>query len=212
MKAVRKWLNSSKKVFSIGVALYNTYGDNAALKDALKQGYSEYRLNRITTELSKIAAGTPEPEPEDTVAENSTPPPVAIEPKQHTKKDDDPYQDEWKPLYQEMQLHRHRIRDVSDKNERGQLAMRILELEGLCNFWWERRDYYQINGVMMPEEDNTPDPFVDMNQLVKKRNTLRTYVSRYKKKCKDQPDNAGYRNKLDDYTQQLKEIEEQIDG
>jgi hypothetical protein len=51
--ALRHWLNGTKE-YSTGVAIFNQYSDNSALKKMFSSGYSLYKANRLLVVLKEI--------------------------------------------------------------------------------------------------------------------------------------------------------------
>ncbi len=185
------------------MALYNAYGEDALLKQALQQGESEYRKQRLEAALREMLGTGP------TLAKQMpipSPQKPDKKPPQKTdkKKDEDPYRKEWMPLYIEMNSLRHKLRHFKTEKERGVAAFRILELEADCMKIWGKRDYYQQTGQHMPKEQQQPiTATTDLNQLELRLRNARSNVSRYKNK----PDKEHLYNKA---LQMVKEIEAQI--
>lgn len=216
MESIRDWLNGSRN-YNVGVSLYAVYGNNDSLLECLQQGESKFRAEKLLQHLRAIyEAQKPTPvvieKRIDAFPEKVTTTTERDELPKIVTKEADPYKDKWMPLYKEMQSLRARLCLYPTAEERGEAAFKILELERKCRYWWQRRQYFQENGVEMPEDNESPPPFADKNMLIERRNNFRTYVSRYRGKLKKHPDNPGWIEKLDYYTKELEAAQEAVDA
>lgn len=201
MDSIRDWFNNGRS-YKIGVALYNTYGDNELLKTALAQGYSDFRMNKLVEAMEELL----EQNPKETQSHEVKPQPL-----HKTEEEPDPYKGDWKPLYKEMQFLFAKLTNEMSEEERGRIAFRILDLERTCKRFWNARDFERQYGYKMPVEDPKKDILADKNQLVNRRNTVRTYISRYKKLKLAEPENAAkHQSFIDKYRDELKELELKI--
>lgn len=220
MESIKDWLNGSRN-YNVGLALYLAYGTDAALKTALQQGESAYRKGRLLDALQELwenapahhkksirALTAPQVIPSQTAPQQVQAPVAYPSPRQSQ---DDPYYNDWHPLYKEMMSLRAKLALYPTDDERGAAAFRILDLETACKYYWKRRDYYLQNGVAMPEDSPKPDVVTDRNEMKAQQLNLRTYVTRYKKKLKDNPHDIKAQEKLDEYTRRLAQVDKQLE-
>jgi hypothetical protein len=189
VNSIIEWLNGSRS-YEIGLALYASHSDGL-LSAMFSQGYSEYRHKRLIAELTRLkdtaehlTIELPSDAPVAVLLPQSKMPEAVVPPAQ------DPYRDKWLPSFKEMNMLRYRLRQAANDAERGEMAFRILELEDLCKFYWDQRDYFLRTGNHKPEETDPPDTVSDKNALQKRLSTVRTYITKYsknpdKKKLKD---------------------------
>lgn len=148
------------------------------------QGESTFRHSRLVSELQDLSRSAQIEIPKEEtpvfvpVVVNET---VLPESKQPEEKD--PYRSEWLPLYMEMNRIRAGLLLIEDEADRGEAALRILDLERKCMYWWDRADYYIRTGYKMPEDALSANrETVDLNKLYQRLTTVRTYISRTEKK------------------------------
>lgn len=116
-------------------------------------------------------------------------------------------QKQWRDYYAEgAALHSKLV--LVDEETRFAHATRILELDQLTQEIWRKIDYYRNNGVLPDEPkekekvDNAQRSTVD---LIQRRNTLRSYISKAKNGKKPE-------KYIPEWEVELKEVEELING
>lgn len=114
---------------------------------------------------------------------------------------------EWREQYAEGAALHAKLKLV-DEGVRYEYAQRILELDQLTQEIWRKLDYFKDNGVL-PEEpkekekvDNATRTTVD---LIQRRNTLRSYISKANKGKKP-------KEHIPKWEIELKEVEELMNG
>jgi hypothetical protein len=204
---ISEWLNSDRN-YKIGVALYDAYGLDALLKTMFEQGYSPLRAKRLHAELmllKNVDREKPQYAQKGPVAEHVSI--AAIQLPEQAAPEQDPYRNKWLPLYQEMNLLRHTLEQAPSILERGKMAFRILELEQECMVIWNQRDYLVKNGKELPEiEEQEIVPFADMNNLLRRIQTVRTFISKYSKPG----DNPNWSKHLAKYKIELEALQKQL--
>lgn len=95
-----------------------------------------------------------------------------------------------------------------DDATRYEHAKRIIELDQLTQAIWRKLDHFKHNGVL-PEAPKVKEA-VDLStlnpmQLIQRRNTLRSYISKAKKGTKP-------KEHIPKWEAELKEVEELING
>jgi len=185
MNPIKEWLNSGRQ-YLIGIALYEAYGNDPALRDVFRQGESPYRYRRLVEALTKLMSSADRAET-ITAAEPVHKPVLVHEvplPETDVPADRDDYRSEWIVPYMEMNSLRHQLVHAPDDHTRGEWCFRILELEKQCMAIWARRDYHKRTGEPMPEEVGPAMPVVtDRNALHRRLTNLRTYVTKENKKA-----------------------------
>jgi hypothetical protein len=103
-----------------------------------------------------------------------------------------------------------------DKDERRRIVFEILDLDDRLREIMTRIDHYEETGIILPMPDKQEKIKVrgkDTCELLKRMYTLRTYVTRYKNllvESESLDDRDHYQKKLDEYQQELKEVNKKI--
>jgi hypothetical protein len=179
---ITEWLNSERN-YSVGVALYAAYGTDALVKSTFDQGHSALRAQRLFNELLLLRNADAQYNVPDQAkaAKEAVFVAAAAMPEQAVSEHQDPLRNEWMPKYQEMNMLRHKLEQTGAIKDRGVMAFRILELEQECMAIWSRRDYRIKTGRDVPEVKEETDVFADNNNILRRIQTLRTYVTKYSK-------------------------------
>jgi hypothetical protein len=209
-KSIKQWLCSGRE-YQLGVALYNTYGDNEAMKKMFEQGYSEYRQERLVQALAAIK------EPNTISIPIIEQPKAAIVsfgkflmPELKVEENKDPYRAQWIPLFNEMKNLGARLSDAPNDLVRGAMAHKILTLERQCMALWEKRDYFLTNGRHIPEEETKADVVTDTNKLQKRLNNLRCYITKAKNILADNPEDEKALARLNAYSEEKLSLEKRL--
>jgi len=207
MNSIRDWLNSSRD-YNMGAALYKVYGDDDDLKDVFAQGPSEYRKQRLLDAMKKLKDNAPEhipiaPAPKKTARQE-------VLPENKVQPNEDPYREEWMPLYQRMNFLRHQLHEVKTVQERGMMAHEILDLEQDCKRWWYKRDYYLKYGMNLPEEEKKSEEITDRNELFRNLTNYRTYLSKAEAALKINPGDARAKKKKEKYAPLIRQLETRL--
>lgn len=196
----------SKKDYRSGVIIFEAHSNDAQLVAALNQGESPFRKILLEKSMRQLLETEQKP-----VAEETPPPVVAKEEPivvvgNKQKATDDPYAEHWKPLYAEVNFLRHQLTTIDDIAERGKTAHRICDLIEECYRYWGLRDYYQKHGYKKKDEADIKIA-TDQNALRKELNNVRSYVTKYKKKVKEEPYNNNAIEKLEELQKRKQELE-----
>lgn len=146
MKVIDNWLKG-KRDFTVGVILYNRFGDNEKLKALLDNGYSDFLQKELMTELQKINESEAIKQP---VINN----PEFLEIPKSNDAILNAIRNEWVPLYAEMNLLRHELDKFGNSNNpeaiawRKPRARRIKDLDKMCMAIWDKRKYYLEHGKL----------------------------------------------------------------
>lgn len=191
---VQAWLDGERN-YELGRQLYEQLGDNARLKQVLGHGPSPYNQEALAWELSKLAkagvtaavalavplpagvvASAPEPVQTSVPAES----PLLIELSQARR----PLYDERTQLHAQLEV----LAEHGSQEDVRLLAVRIMALSRELNANWKTDAYVRAHGQLPPPPAAAPGlDTLSPLELVKKRNSLRSQVSKLKKR----PDRAA---------------------
>lgn len=185
-----KYYLAGKQDYSEGVKLYLLYGSNETLKQLLKAGpESPFLRKKLNTELVAIAA---------TLSEYSTPAEGYIhtlDRKHRIKFIDCPVEiqedyAETGRLWRQLQQLQHSLPDLKEGKQLADASTEIVLLHAKRKALWQKIDHYikyrKIIKVSIPARRRAKKKGFDIDtatvaQLITKRNSLRTAVSKYKK-------------------------------
>ena len=208
------WLNSEQD-YPSGLLLYDRYRKNQNLGRILRVGGATGK-NRLTLayELGKTINHlgpnhSPEKAPEKQLAVKENPnakiPAVLIE----------DIRKEQKMIYKMLDSH-HACLPFRDKEERKKIAFEILDLDDRLREIYSRIEQYEKTGILLPkpgiiEKDNISGK--DAGELIKRQYSVRTYLTRYKKLLEESVslnDRDRYQKKLDEYQEEIEEINKKL--
>jgi len=175
--------------YNEGVNLYNTYGNNYALKILFAKGENYYTRNKLKSELQNLKAVTPLPAVTAAVIPKDFK--TFREPKKRI--DTDTLPDSLKseyfklgPLVGEMR-YLHAKLDTTNEEERRVYALRIVEISEIRRGIFNKIDEYQATGKLPVEpvtEKPMPKALEEMNDVERHKELLRLRVQRSKLKNK----------------------------
>jgi hypothetical protein len=213
---IESWLNGPRN-YAEGLELFRKYSNNEVLKKALSFGENSWSKSKLATELHALIS-VPELPIITKKAELSTPVQVNRAPEQgiagQARNDARPQncsdlnsviadlEKKWRKLYAEgSALNLEKFREDVPQNERMEAAFRIQEIDEECKDIWTKLDHYKAHGFLPEVAMKAPKVNVDDRaEMIKRRNTLRTYLTRYK-------NNPA---KLQTFTNELEEIERRL--
>lgn len=119
-------------------------------------------------------------------------------------KDEDDLDEKWKPLYKEANHFFSLIDFEEDAEQRKKIAFHILDLMDEVQKVWEAKDFKNKHG-QLPNFQSQGIEQLTIEQMVRRVNTLRTYISKA---------NKGKLNKdrIPDWEAEIKELERRIKG
>lgn len=105
---------------------------------------------------------------------------------------------QWKPVFVEMMelsakvgdLAREGKSDPYKKVAAGQMALRILDLDDLCDAFYDQREFYLKNGKL-PDSRPYGEPCIDPNLIPSKLENHKRYAREYKTKLDADPCNLN---------------------
>lgn len=181
MDDIRNWLNGSRD-YASGVKLYLVRGSDPKLKQLFTaEGYSDFKNKKLQGALQALLACVPKtvttvtkiettvqktPSVDKTVKENPDKSAKPVKPQTRWSETRDEVEqalyDQWKPLYAELIDLQNRVGDVSRKAEKDpamepearRMALRVLELDKVCEKIYSDRNYYLENKRLPESEDD----------------------------------------------------------
>lgn len=208
------WLNSEQD-YPSGLLLYDRYCKSTNIGRILRIGGATGK-NRLTLayELEKaishmVLHHSPEKAPDKPVAYKENPPvkipAVLIE---DIRKDQ-------KMIYKMLDSH-HACLPFRDKEERRKIAFEILDLDDQLRKIYTRIEQYERTGILLPKPEIALKNSIsgkDTGELIKRQYSVRTYLTRYKKLLEESVslnDRDRYQKKLDEYQQEMEEINKKL--
>jgi hypothetical protein len=198
---VQAWLESERN-YEVGRQLYEQLGDNARLKQVLGHGPSAYNVEALEWELGKLAkagvtAALALAVPLPAVVVESATESLQSEPAKDYEAQVArgalllPLSQARRLLYDERtQLHAQLevLAEHGSQEDVRLLAVRIMALSRELNANWKTDAYVRAHGQLPPPPAAAPGlDTLSPVELLKKRNTLRSQVSKLKKR----PDRAA---------------------
>lgn len=203
---IQEWLKSDKD-FAIGVALYTKYGANINLKRFFARPKTKFSEDKLLYELQQIA-GTNTTEtvtvkPSDFVKHTPIAKPKinrALLPQQYQALDVKKGR-----LYNMAQYLKAQLDNAATQEVRLELALKIVKTWREIDAIWEKLDYWNEHGQMMPENAKA---VIDLDtatesEMIKHRNNLRSHISKLKKRPKRINDLLQKQKELETVTQKL---------
>ncbi len=200
-----KWL-SGRQNYTIGVVLYNQFGNDEAIKKQLSFGRSEFTDDLLLKSINALLQGE---EPKTA--------PVIINAYDEMPNDVDDvlisFKEKWMPLYTEMNYKRHALDKLLDDDfeksgvQRGKLAKEILELEQKCIAIWHERDYY-CRYKTLPGKSIDDEAIIDPFKAGKRQELLKIYVRRYKNQMAKNPANTEAAQLYKKYSDELTQLQQ----
>ena len=211
MEAIRLWLNGSRR-YDTGAKLYTQYGNDKLLKRLFSESVTDYKQKRLVSVMEDLLANTAFVKAEKEVAYKKQiirviheAQPLSgwsvemdeVEQALHTH---------WKPLFAEMMDLESRVddagiageKDNAKKVEAGRMALRILELDALCDEFYSRREYYHEH-KKLPDSKPYGDPCIDPKLMHKKLANAERYVREYKTILAKNAGDVNAANKLKEH-------------
>jgi hypothetical protein len=178
LQDIKSWLESCSD-YNAGVKLLEHFSDNKFLIRILSKGPTPFNRDKLEEELQVILASTRSASGKGSAKKEkekfSLP----------TARDYDILPEEIQqlvdaknPLYKEMSHLHSQLTLLKTAEERSGPALRILDIDEQLRSIWAKLDYYEVN-KKLPDEPKVPSlENMSMKELVTRRNTLRTYLSR----------------------------------
>ena len=206
---IEAWLNSPEHEWDEGISLLSSYCSNKTLvKSITSRGYCPNRMNDLVYQLSKIATIQPSSKgTHETSKNNHCKKPAIVHIVGEQKSD--PILEELiskkNTIFKEYVALFHRL-DFMAKAQRAEMALRCLDMWDEISELWSRIDYYNKYKFLRHEPVDVQEQPPDKVEMIRQRDNLRTYISKYRKKIDKYPQSRNlesWQQKLDEF---LKEI------
>ena len=200
VSAIERWLHNPSRDYATGYALYQRYGKSRFLIDLLGQGEDEYNRGRLLQELKALNSAIVVPavaanEVKNQGAEREIPSGEFSSLQSYTRfspPQREPVQTDQLPeslqklvvekssLYKQCCSLHQRLEYMPSDKERAAAAALICDHFHRIEEIWQQLDYYQQHKIIRPKHGKDLTQ-LSLTTLIKRRNTLRTYMSRLKK-------------------------------
>lgn len=217
MTQIEAWLQGARE-YNDGLMLYHKYGNNFNLKRVFDKGPNEYNQEKLLSELEAIkhvgeqvvntvvVIGVPSPsEPVNVPAQNDTYDRskllVPEKPEKYHQ-----LHNRWKAAYREAShLHQTKLGMDMHKNDRAKAVFRIMEIfEKEITPIWDMLDFFEENGHW-PENLNEPKEYTTPAEMLKRRNNLRTYITKFKGDANKMPQVEAWQKEMEELNTKLDE-------
>lgn len=212
---IERWLNQPNRDYTTGVSLYRRYGNSRFVLDLLSQGADEYNQQRLVQELRQLNVSLSLPSVPATPAEPTDAVFSSLEAyTRFSVPQQEPIRSEELPeslqllvvekssRYKQCCSLHQRLEYMPSDKERAAAAQLICDHFRRIDEIWQQLDYYQRHKIIRPKHGKDLSSF-NMATLLKRRNTLRTYISRLRKA----PDTPQYIQ----YSAELEAVQRMID-
>lgn len=214
MTTIEKWLTGSRD-YNEGVVLYMQYGNNLNLKRVFSHGPNDYNIEKLAYELENIKhLGEPVVKKREVIdsgpPKHYAPPPPPDRSQYIVTEKPQKYHElhkEWRMFYkQASHLHQTMLGMDQHKNDRGKAAERIIEIfEKEISPRWEQLDYFEANGSFNEEPVKEAVQYTTIPDMIKRRNNLRIYITKYQ-------DKAGKQTQLELWRKEMEELNNRINA
>lgn len=160
---IAAWIASPK--YWEGVKIYEQYGTSNFLKGLFAGSEDDFNRQKLETELTEMLAKL---EAEEQEEQNDMPHELYLK-LEHARR----LMDERSALKEKMRVYHTQRKSVK---QIGKLAFRVLDIVSELNEIYALKRFWQLLGYLPEKTDVQMD---SVEKLIKRRSTLRTYVSRY---------------------------------
>jgi hypothetical protein len=234
MEKIQAWVDGNRN-FSIGRALYLTYGNNQVVKNIMQKGRSPLAEKLLLFEMQKLigdnAAVSLLSIVEKSTKNKEDPKTKKVKPDQPTAAAADPkvkeaieimadsddhvlkaIKIEWHKPYKKMCYLISQLDQFGSSNEptaihkRKELAADILSLEQSCMQCWAKRDFYLEHGILPGEKSNLIEVPSDPLELATLINRVKKNIRNNRALMLSHPDKPGYAKKYLSYKEQYHQL------
>ena len=193
MDEIREWLKGPKR-YDDGATIYLKFGKDPKLKQVFREPESPFKKKLLESTLKamlqkRVVQEVKQQEKKKVAISN-----VGWPEKKWPEERDNTLQalyETWKPKFAEMMSLMSRLYDVAlagqtdeaKKQEAGQMAHKILDLDDECDAIYEKRDHY-LQHKSLPAEQPLMELVVDPLKIPLALQNEQRYVRDYKNKLK----------------------------
>ncbi len=217
--AVNDWLNGNRN-YEVGVSLYKRHGTNQVFKNLFASSQNPYTVTKLAELLQEIneASAPPDTLPKGNTAKRKPTALKAFQPKEENSFQAVDLSNAPKGLQALDKLRKQLFQQAATEKERlsaGYYRTESERFEALkvihSNFYgfkgiqdiWKRIDYWVAHGHFIPFTATAPIQPISRDELIEKRNNVRTYLSRYRNKPEKKALYDKYQNELLEIEQKL---------
>lgn len=233
IEELQNWATNGKDYYK-GVTIYQQLGYSMVLKKMFAKGPSKYNTAKLSSELEKLVNkhfAIKAPVQKRTKIVQKQNPSVIVSPPtlapRYTEPsfegvdfDKLPEQLKYETMlrikyFKEANAHHYRLDSLTDPGEIKQSIDLILSNFEKVDAYWVRLDYWQKNGIVLPTDvdKSTIKEITDPIEMIKRRNNLRSNITKGKKKVvvlKDTTKIANLNQKIAHWEIELADLDEKI--
>lgn len=224
------------KDYTTGVSIYSQLGYSLVLKNLFAKGPNKYNTAKLEAELLKLKEKHSRVVVAKTVrtkivqkklSKNDNSPPTTHHPPRYTtpnvnEVDFDKLPEQLKyettiriKLFKEANAHHYRLDSLIDPIERQKSIKLILDNFERIDVFWTRIDYFLDNGIVLPTDidKSTIKEITDPIEMIKRRNNLRSNITKGRKKVvalSDTTKIANLNQKIAHWEIELADLDEKI--
>jgi hypothetical protein len=213
---VTSWLENGRP-YDQGVILYQEYGKNFILKSLFATGYSNFNSQKLTEELRLINDQTIADPAPSTLYVKSLKTEV-FEKINHAALPEDLQKENILKgeLYRQAGKLKKQLEFMKSPEARSTAIKAILANFEQIDKIWAKLDYFQQTGKKMREPEIFEEKIESHAFLLKRRNNLRTYITKIKKEISDMdpqdPQTVKKIDKHNSYLNELLQVEALLEG
>jgi hypothetical protein len=223
--AIDAWIKSERD-YSEGCKLFKQYGESTFLNNLFASGDDEYNRDRLIRELRKLSEDFVTSVQRPISKQVIIPGGISLFPAASFTSYSEPV---LKPvdtskLPEELQIlsikkgqlykeacHLHtRLEFVASDEERMRNANRIVKIFEEMQLIWNEIDYFQEYGVIRPKTGKNLEDLSPI-QLMKRKNSVRTYITKIKKKDPADPRILEFTREIEFIDKRIAQLEENDD-
>lgn len=171
--SIEEWIQGTKD-YTEGIALFVKYSSNTFLKRNLAKGPTVFNVPKLSLELQLLSDNCQAP-----VDAPGNKKRFKVETKQQYDSLPDQVKavkEEERAAFKEMSYLHSRLTQM-EQEERKAADFRILALDRICRKLWAKLDYFEEHNKL-PEDPVKEVKVTTAADALKRRNNLRTYISR----------------------------------
>mgnify|MGYP000088406831 CR=1 FL=1 len=181
------------------------------VKEVLSSGEDSYNRKKLIEELREIEEALLEEQEEEDPIEEAGTEPAEPSPKRSPRvvtqaastPEAQQLDEQWKPLYKEANHYFESLGYLATDEECKEAAFKVLDLMDEVEEIWEKKDFLAKHGELPEYAAPGVDEWSE-SDLIKRRNTLRTYLSKAKNGKLKKENIPTWRAELDDLERRLR--------
>lgn len=203
---LQHWLNARDPSHSEGLKLLESYGGRAVLVRILRSE-TRYNRKRLRRELTELAQRQPQAAESGRRPKEFSDLHKPLKPESYAIGNTERFPERLQPALERLREmykiinHLHPLLDhlwMSDRKECHQSVQALIKAWDELEEIYRLLNYYDQKGEILPSRYTGKMNYIsaDRSELLKRRNNLRTYISRYKSKPSQAEKLKGYEEEL----------------